>query len=156
LIENQTRRLLNDFARDLQQRGVDLNKVESDFLQMAYHNMRQQAERDVRGAMLLDKIGGIEKVEVTDGEVDEEISRLADYYHASPEELRESMEKQGGGVEDIRGNLKTRKTIEAVVSHASVTDGPWQDEKTAEVAEPAEPKPEKPKKTRKKKTAETE
>lgn len=153
LIENQTRKLLNDFASDLQQRGVDLEKVETDFVQMAYHNMRQQAERDVRGAMLLDKIGGVEKVEVTDAEIDEEISKLAEYYRASPEEVRQSLEKQGGGVDDIRGNLKTRKTIESVVSYAKVTDGPWEGEKAVEAA-PAEP--EKPKRTRKKKAAEAE
>jgi hypothetical protein len=32
-----------------------LNKVEKDFVQMAYNQMRPQAERDVRGAMLLEK-----------------------------------------------------------------------------------------------------
>lgn len=45
LIENQARNLLNNFAQDLQQRGVDLNNVTDDFVQMAYSNMRQQAER---------------------------------------------------------------------------------------------------------------
>ena len=49
----------------MQQRGVDLNKVEKEFIQMAYSNMRQQAERDVRGAMLLDEIAELEKVEVS-------------------------------------------------------------------------------------------
>ena len=41
LIESQARNLLNNFARDLQQRGVDLNKVEEEFVKMAYSQMRQ-------------------------------------------------------------------------------------------------------------------
>src|ERR1043166_940754 len=57
-IENQARNLLNNFAQDMQQRGIDLNQVDRQFIEMAYGNMRQQAERDVRGAMLLEKVGG--------------------------------------------------------------------------------------------------
>jgi trigger factor len=151
LIENQARNLLNNFAQDMQQRGVDLNKVEKQFIEMAYHNMRQQAERDVRGAILLDKISGIEKLEVSDKEVDDEIAKMADYYKASAEEVRESLEKQGG-IDNIRHNLRTRKAIEAVVSKAKVTEGPWVDE-NAEQPTADEPKAEKKKKAPAKKAA---
>ena len=92
LIENQARNLLNNFAEDLQQRGVDLSKVESQFVEMAYNNMRTQAERDVRGALLLDKVAELEKVDVSETEINEEIQKLADYYRASAEEIRESLE----------------------------------------------------------------
>ena len=140
LIENQARNLLNNFAQDMQQRGVDLNQVDESFIQMAYRNMRTQAERDVRGAMLLDKVAEIEKVEVPDAEVDEEIGKMAEYYRATPEEIRESLEKQGGGVENIRNNLKTRKTIEAVVAKAKVSQGEWIDESAAQPEAAEKPK----------------
>jgi len=148
LIENQARNLLNNFAQDMQQRGVDLNQVEAQFIEMAYGNMKQQAERDVRGAMLLDKVAEMAKVEVADAEVDEEIAKMAEYYRASPEEIRESLEKQGGGVDNIRNNLKTRKAIEAVIDKAKISKGEWVDESLAQPE--AE---EKPKKAAKKKTA---
>ncbi|MEJ7624206.1 MAG: trigger factor [Pyrinomonadaceae bacterium] len=128
LIENQAKNLLNNFAQDLQQRGIDLNKVENEFIQMAYGNMRQQAERDVRGAMLLDKVAEIEKVDVADAEVEQEIAKMAEYHRSTVEEVRESLDKQGGGLENIRNNLKTRKSIEAVIAKAKVTDGDWVDE----------------------------
>ena len=155
LIENQARNLLNNFAQDMQQRGIDLNKIEAQFVEMAYGNMKLQAERDVRGAMLLDKVAELEKVEVGESEVDEEIAKMAEYYRASPEEIRESLEKQGGGVENIRNNLKTRKSIEAVMAKAKVTDGEWVDETLAQ-AESAGEKPAKEAKKKapaKKKTA---
>ena len=147
LIENQARNLLNNFAQDMQQRGVDLNKIEKEFVQMAFNNMRQQAERDVRGAMLLDRIAGLEKVDVSDAEVDEEISRMADYYKASVDEVRESIEKQDG-LENIRHNLKTRKTIEAIMAKAKIKEGPWIDENAVQ-----EEKAEKPKAAKKKEPA---
>jgi len=148
LIENQARNLLNNFARDMQQRGVDLNKVDSSFVEMAYHQMRTQAERDVRGAMLLDKIAEAEKVSVSAEEIDEEIGKLADYYRSTVEEVKESLEKQGG-TGTIENNLKTRKSIEALVAKTKVTDGPWVDENA--IDEPAEE--EKPKKAAKPKAA---
>ena len=152
LIENQARNLLNNFARDLQQRGVDLNNLESNFAEMAYHQMRTQAERDVRGAMLLDKIAEAEKVSVSQEEIGEEIGKLAEYYRSSPEEINESLNKQGG-TETIENNLKTRKSIEALVAKAKVTDGPWVDESLDDSAGKEEVTEEKPKKAAKAKPA---
>ena len=145
LIESQARSLLNNFARDLQQRGVDLNKVEDEFVQMAYSQMRAQAERDVRGAMLLERIGELEKVAITDEELDIEIGHMANHYKATSEEVRKSFQ-QNKGLEQIRNNLRTRKAIEALVEQANVTEGPWVDET---VGEPKVEKAEKPKKAAK-------
>ncbi|HQX55207.1 MAG TPA: trigger factor [Pyrinomonadaceae bacterium] len=153
LIENQARNLLNNFAEDLQQRGVDLSKVESQFVEMAYNNMRTQAERDVRGALLLDKVAELEKVDVSETEINEEIQKLADYYRSSAEEIRESLEKQGGGVENIRNNLKTRKSIEAVIAKAKVTEGEWIDESVGQPETAEKPKKETKKKAPAKKAA---
>ncbi len=149
LIENQARNLLNNFAQDMRQRGVDLNKVERQFVEMAYTNMRQQAERDVRGAMLLDRVGQIEKVEVSDDEVNEEVTKMAEYYRASHDEIRESLEKQGGGLDGIRNNLMTRKSIEAVMAKVKIVEGEWVDESAMPVG--TEEKPKKPAKKTKKK-----
>ena len=148
LIENQARNLLNNFARDLQQRGVDLNKVETNFIEVAFHQMQTQAERDVRGSMLLEKIAEAEKVTVSKEEVEEEIGKMAEYYRATPDELRKSLERQGGEG-TIENNLRTRKSIEALMAKAKVIDGEWVDESVAEAAE--EPGDEKTKKTPKKK-----
>jgi trigger factor len=131
LIENQARNLLNNFARDMQERGVDLRNVQDEFLTMAYGNMRAQAERDVRGAMLLERVAEMEKISVSDAEIEAEITRLGNYYGAPPAEIRETIEKQNGGIENIHNNLKTRKAIEAVVAKAKVTTGDWVDENAA-------------------------
>ncbi len=149
LIENQARNLLNNFAQDLQQRGVDLNKVESNFVEMAFTQMKTQAERDVRGALLLEKIAEAENVEVTREEIDAEIGKLAEYYRTTPAEVLESLEKQGG-TGTIDNNLRTRKSIEALIAKAKVIEGDWIDESQEAIAETAETT-EKPKKAAKKK-----
>ena len=138
LIENQARNLLNNFAQDLQQRGVDLNKVEKEFVQMAYTQMQSQAERDVRGAMLLEKVAELEKVEISDDDLSEELKKMAEYYRSTEDEIRESLEKQQGSVENIRNNLRTRQAIEALIAHAKITDGEWVDEQAEHFVQPPE------------------
>lgn len=127
LIESQARALLNNFAQDLSRRGVDLNKVEKEFVQMAYSQMRTQAEQDVRGALLLEKVAELENVEVSDAEVVEEIERMAQYYRTTPDEIRNSLAQQGGEA-NIANSLRTRKAVEALASNAKITDGEWIDE----------------------------
>ncbi|MBS1795215.1 MAG: trigger factor [Acidobacteria bacterium] len=140
LIDAQARNLLNNFAADMQQRGVDLNKVDKDFIQMAYSQMRTQAERDVRGALLLERIAELEGVEVSAEEIDNEIQMMADYYSVPVETIRQSLAGQQNGEANIANNLRTRKAVEAIFKHASVTDGEWIDpaQKTAEAAAAAD------------------
>lgn len=144
LIESQARNLLNNFAQDLQQKGVDLKTVQAEFVEMAFSQMQTQAERDVRGAMLLEKVAEMEKVEVTDADVTEEISKMAEYYRTSVEEVRTSLKKSGE--ENIKNNLRTRKAIEALIAKARIVDGEWIDENVAAAAGSAESEPAKPEK----------
>jgi trigger factor len=73
LIHIQARNLLENFAQDLARQGMDVNKLEQDFIKMAYEQMRGQAERDVRGALLLEEIARLENVEVSGEEIAAEI-----------------------------------------------------------------------------------
>jgi trigger factor len=160
LIDVQARNLLNNFAQDLAQRGVDLSKVDNNFVEMAYEQMRTQAERDVRGAMLLEKVAEMENVEVSEEEINEEIEKMAEYYRVSPEEIRNSLKQQQNGEAGIANNLRTRKAIEAIVEHAKIEEGEWvepnqatslEETKSEEpAAENAETEKEETKKSRKK------
>ncbi len=143
LIDLQARNLLNNFGQDLAQRGVDLSKVEKDFIEIAYQQMRTQAERDVRGAILLEKVAENEGAEVSGEEIAEEIERMATYYQVSPEEIRTSLSQQEGGEANIANSLRTRKAVEVLVENAKVTDGEWIDETQLPVEVEAEEKSEK-------------
>lgn len=124
LIDIQARNLLNNFAQDMAQRGMDLNKVEKDFVQMVYTQMQGQAESDVRGALLLEKVAELENVDISDEEVNTEIEKMAQHYGTTPEEIRASLTQQGGEA-NIANSLRTRKAVEALVTNAKITDGEW-------------------------------
>lgn len=158
LIEIQARNLLNNFANDLMRQGIDPKTVGDDFLKMAFNQMKGQAERDVRGAMLLEKVAELENVEVSGDEIAEEIEKMAQYYRVSPEEVRASLTKQGGE-NSVADRLRSRKSVEILFENAKITDGEWIDEsKAAEIAAEAEAvaeeKPVKKKAEKKEKSAE--
>ena len=126
LIDMQARNLLNNFAQDMARRGTDLNKVGGDFVQMLYKQMQAQAENDVRGAILLEKVAEVENVNISDEEVGEEIEKMAHYYRTTPEEIRASLEKQGGTA-NIANSLRTRKAVQALMDNAKISEGEWID-----------------------------
>lgn len=125
LVDMQARNLMNSFAQDMAGRGMDLNKVEKDFVQMLYTQMQAQAERDVRGALLLEKVAELEGVEISEAEINEEIEHIARHYRTTAEEIRASLSRQEGGEANIANNLRTRKAVEALVANANITDGEW-------------------------------
>lgn len=127
LVDMQARNLLNNFAQDMAGRGMDLNKVEKDFVQMLYTQMQGQAERDVRGAMLLEKVAELENLDVSEDEINEEIEHIAEHYRTTPDEIRASLAKQQGGEANIANNLRTRKAVEVLVANANIADGEWID-----------------------------
>lgn len=156
LVDHQARNLLNNFAQDLQRQGANLDQIGEDFIKMAYEQMRGQAERDVRGALLLEKIAELEKVDVTGDEIAEEINRMASYYHISHEDVRRNL-SQHGGESSVGDRLRSRKAVDVLFEGAKITDGEWVDESqaTADEQETAEEKPKAAKaKTAKKKEAE--
>ncbi|MCO6509487.1 MAG: trigger factor [Aridibacter famidurans] len=142
LIESQARNLLDNFARDLAEKGVDLSKVDQQFVEMTYHQMRGQAERDVRGAILLERVADLEKVEISEEDVNAEIETMAAYYQVPVEQIRASIAQQGGP-SVIENNLRTRKAVEAMVGKAKISEGEWVDERHPAAAEAAEEKPKK-------------
>ena len=127
-VENQAYNLLNKWGQDLAQRGMDLKNIDKQFVQMILQQqMMPQAELDVMGSLLLEKIGEVESIAVSEEEMNEEILRISNYYRIPTEDVRNSLAADGG-LDNVQRQLKTRKTIEVIVDHAVIKDEPWVDE----------------------------
>lgn len=124
LTDSQAKGLVNNFAQNMMQQGMDPNQANKDFWQMVYNQMLPQAEKDVRGAMLLDKIAQNENVEVADEEVEKEIELMAANSRVTVAEVKNHLEKHGGEA-NISERLRSRKAVEALVDHSKITDGEW-------------------------------
>jgi trigger factor len=137
LTDSQAKGLVNNFAQNMMGQGMDPNAANKDFWQMVYNQMLPQAERDVRGAMLLDKVAELEGVEVKPEEVEAEIELIAANSRTTVEEVRSHLEKHGGE-QNVAERLRSRKAVEALLDHAKITDGEWMSDADLAAQEVAE------------------
>jgi len=95
--------------RALAQQGMkaeDMRKLDFGRLRAA---QRDEAEREVRASLVVDRIADAEKVEVSDEEVDNEVMMLSLQTREPYETLRERLSKDGG-LARLREELRREKT----------------------------------------------
>ena len=76
LVEEQVEARTRRFAENLQQQGIDLQKINLDWAKVAA-GQREGSEKQVKLEILLDAIGKAEKIEATEEDVQDQIRRLA-------------------------------------------------------------------------------
>lgn len=128
LTNYQAQGLTRQFAANMEQQGIDMRQADQKLWQMLFQRMLPQAEREVRGALLLDKIAEVENIEVSPEEINEEIENIAKYSGASPNQVREMLKQDQGGENQISERLRNRKAIEILVQNANITDAEWIEE----------------------------
>ncbi len=143
LITAQAQDLVNNFANQMAQRGMDPRQADPKLWEMVYQKMLPQAEREVRGAMLLDKIAETENVEITPEEVEAEIQNIARYTRRPIEEVRNALAKDDA-MTGLNERLRNRRAVEIILENATITDGEWIEPSTEsdEISDDSEETPE--------------
>lgn len=111
LVEHQIDLRLERGLRALAAQGMraeDLRKMDWSRLRAGQHD---QAVREVKAALVLDKIADLENIEVTDEEVDKEVNALAAQSRQSVEEVRARL-TQDGAINRIRDRIRNEKALE--------------------------------------------
>jgi trigger factor len=126
LSEHQANNRLEAAVRDMMGRGIDPRGQDINW-EGVRDSLKTQAEFDVRGSMLLEKIAEQEKIDVTDEEINQEINMIAASSRQSPEQVRAALTKQGGTT-SIADRLRNRKALDLIVENASIKDAEWQEE----------------------------
>jgi trigger factor len=83
--------------------------------------LREDAENDVRGQLLVDAIADVEKIEVTDGDIDARVASIAETRNQQPARLRAEMDRDGR-LDNLRFQLRQEKTLDFLVGRATVTE----------------------------------
>jgi trigger factor len=108
-VQQQIDARLERGLRALAQQGMkseDMRKLDFGRLRAA---QRDEAEREVRASLVLDRIAEAEDVTVTDTELDNELLMLSIQAREPLETLRERL-KQDGGLNRIREQMRREKT----------------------------------------------
>lgn len=122
MIETEVDRMLPEFEQRLQMQGMNLEL----YYQLTASNedalkeqMKEEAEMRVRTRLTLEAIAEAEKVEASDEELNEELTKIAEMYQTDAENVRNIYESQGY-LESLRDDLKARKAIDLLVEKATV------------------------------------
>jgi trigger factor len=138
IVSYQANQILQSMIRDMIARGMDPRTQEINWEAMR-EMVRDRAGDDVRGSMLLERVAEAEQIEVSDEEVEAEISAMAEGSRQSAEQVRAALTKQGGE-RSIADRLRNRKALDFLVQNAKVRDEEWREETEQPQAAPeAEP-----------------
>ncbi len=116
LVERHMNARVEDMARGLALRGVDPSKMKFDWGKLR-EAQREESVKAAKGDILLHEIARKEGVEVSDADLEAELSRLASRTRRSVEALRARMEKDGD-LEALRGRLREERTLDLIKSAA--------------------------------------
>lgn len=119
LVEERLDSILEGTWSRLLTQGVDPRTMEVDWRKIR-EDSRSDAERQVRTALILDKIAEAEKIEATDEEVDNIIREMAQERREPPATLKTRLTRDGG-LAKIESSCRSQKAIDFVYRNAKIT-----------------------------------
>jgi trigger factor len=118
LVNREVTRRLEQLANRLAEQQVDPRTAKVDW-EALRDEQRAPALETVRGSMVLDEIARREALEVSDEEVEQELSRYAERLGRTPAAVRAQLE-QDDGIARLGEGLRREKTIELLLSRATI------------------------------------
>ena len=133
MFEHRADSLMNQFANQLKAQGVSLDLylqytgMDQDSLKETY---LERAENEVKLRLALEKITELEKLEVSDEDLEAEVARLAEENNMTPDDVKKRIY-----VEDLRADMLATKAMDLVKESAVATDAPAEEETAAATEE---------------------
>jgi trigger factor len=126
LVDLEINRILNEQARQLQLTGQGMDQYLKSINKTAeqlQEEMRPVATKNVAAALVLGKIAGEEKIEVTEADIENGINNMTRNVAADKKEEFRKLLDTPRTRESLEQSLKTRKTIERLAEIARNTEG---------------------------------
>jgi trigger factor len=118
LVMRQVAHRIEHARESVRQQGIDPERMPWDYEKLIAE-LRPNAEKAVRRALLLEAIADKEAIAPTDADVDAEVEKLAQASQRPAPAVRRMMEKSGD-LEGLRQGLRDRMTLELLVNSANV------------------------------------
>ena len=118
LVDARLEQRLETTVTRLMAQGIDPRTIDIDWRKVR-EDSRPEAEKEVRGDMILNKIGETEKLGVTEAEVDDFIREMAEQRHEPPAALKTRL-TQEGMVDKIKSSRRNQKALELVYQSAKI------------------------------------
>jgi len=121
MVEKQLQIMLDSTKKRLTAQKLSLEMMGLD--EESYRTrFRDAAEKQVKGALLLDALAGQEGIRVEDGDIDERIRQIAAQHNQKIETLKGYYEQNESARENLRAQLTEDKVIEFLLARAKVSE----------------------------------
>ncbi len=115
MIDTEAERLLDNYNRNLYMQGMSLDTY-MQYTGLTRDNlmdqMRPQAEKSIKGRLVLEAVADAECLEVSDEEYEAELSRMAEMYQMEAEELKKNISEDEE--KQIKKDVRIKKAIDIV------------------------------------------
>jgi trigger factor len=119
LVEAQLDQRLESTLTQLMAQGIDPRGMEVDWRKIR-EEARPDAEKQVRAALVLEKIADAEKIEVSTEEVDEIIREMTQGRSETPAALKTRLTRDGG-LDRLESSRRNQKALDLVYQNAKIT-----------------------------------
>ncbi len=116
LIDQEAGEMVNEYARRLQQQGLNLNQfmqITGQTVDSMKEQMKNDAERRVRSRLVLEEVAYQEQLKPTDEEIEKEYNEIAAAYKMEVEKVKELISS-----DSIHYDLQLRKAMDFVKNAA--------------------------------------
>lgn len=121
MVQHQIDNMLMELNYQLQYQGLNLQQLlemTGRGLEELREERRADAERLVKSSLILEAIAEKENVEANDADIDAELEKMAAMYNMEVEKIKSSLRETD--IEDIKGQIKIRKTLDLLVENATI------------------------------------
>ena len=121
MVQHQIDNMLMELNYQLQYQGLNLQQLlemTGRGLEELREERRADAERLVKSSLILEAIAEKENIEANDADVDAELEKMAAMYNMEVEKIKSSLRETD--IEDIKGQIKIRKTLDLLVENATI------------------------------------
>jgi len=121
MIERQVQNLISRAEIRLARQGMKLEESNVD-RQKLHESFQPMAEKEVQGSLILEKIAEVEKLSVSEAEIEEKFEKLAAQTNQRVEAVKKFYQKKDLG-EDLRAQMLEEKTLDFLLSQAKIMRG---------------------------------
>lgn len=119
MIEREMESMLNEFSQNLQYQGLNVSdyfKYTGSSMENLKQQMRPEAEKKVKNALVLFEIAKVENIESTEEDLEQEYVKMSEQYNMEVEKIKSLI----GGSENemLKDNIRIRKTVDFLVAES--------------------------------------
>ncbi len=119
MVSTTQRQMMDEFKQRLQMQGLSIEQY-FQFTGLTANQMMEQskpqAEKRIKSRLVLEKIVELEKIEVSDDELNEELQKMADAYKMELDKVKELLDEER--TEEMKKDIAIQKAVDFAVENA--------------------------------------